>query len=75
MNSFLLVQSDPKQPIVQNLRAARAAFQRKFSVAPNTFFVHPSQAPRDYHVAGIHIVRKHTIMPHTLGVARQGVTQ
>lgn len=70
MKSFLLVTANPQQPLLVNARAARAAFERKFGVTPNTFFVHPSQAPRDYHIAGVNILRKTTIMPHTLGVAR-----
>ena len=70
MKSFLLVSANPKQPTGANLRTARAAFERKYGSAPNTFFVHPSAAPRDYHIGGVHIVRKQTIMPHTIGMTR-----
>lgn len=70
MKSFLLVSANPKQSLVVNVRTARTAFQRKYGVAPNTFYIHPSQATRDYHIAGVNILRKTTIMPHTLGVAR-----
>lgn len=70
MKSFLLVAANPKSSFGINARTARTAFRRKYGVAPNTFYVHPTQARRDYHIAGVNILRKQTIMPNTLGVAR-----
>lgn len=69
--TFLLLQFDRKLTFIPNLRVAARRFEQKFGTKPNTFFVHPSAIRRNVHFRNMRIIRKETVLPNTVGVARK----
>jgi hypothetical protein len=70
--SFVLYTLAPKKSLKENLREVSENYLRKYGQLPNTFFVNSAIVRRDYAIGRVRIIRKKTIMRHTVGVAYQG---